>query len=124
MYLIDRFSQLLRCDVALHFINTWDINDLTFDNYWKKLQLPVWRSFVLDYHTLYLQHVKSIHVHRIEIPYWAFPNRFVHEFYRLKALITLEQVITSVVEKKNNLNEQNFEVYWKTSIKDPLKNLK
>ena len=33
----------------------------------------------------------------------------VHEFYRLKALITLEQVITSVVEKKNNLNEQNFD---------------
>ena len=33
----------------------------------------------------------------------------VHEFYRLKALITLEQVITSVVEKKNNLMEQNFD---------------
>ena len=33
----------------------------------------------------------------------------VHEFYRLKALITLEQVITSVVEKKNNLNEQNVD---------------
>ena len=33
----------------------------------------------------------------------------VHKFYRLKALITLEQVITSVVEKKNNLNEQNFD---------------
>ena len=31
MYLIDRFSQLLRCDVALHFISTRDINDLTFD---------------------------------------------------------------------------------------------
>ena len=30
------------------------------------------------------------------------------------ALITLEQLITSVVEKKNNLNEQNFEVYWKS----------
>ena len=25
MYLIDRFSQLLRCEVVLHFINTWDI---------------------------------------------------------------------------------------------------
>ena len=32
-----------------------------------------------------------------------------HEFYRLKALITLEQVITLVVEKKNDLNEQNFD---------------
>ena len=30
MYLIDRFSQLLRCKVSLYFINTWDINDLTF----------------------------------------------------------------------------------------------
>ena len=27
----------------------------------------------------------------------------VHEFYRLKALITLEQVITSVVEKRTIL---------------------
>jgi len=32
-----------------------------------------------------------------------------HEFYGLKALITLEQVITLVVEKKNDLNEQNFD---------------
>ena len=32
-----------------------------------------------------------------------------HEFYHLKALITLEQVITLVVEKKNNLSEQNFD---------------
>ena len=28
----------------------------------------------------------------------------VHEFYRLKALITLEQVNTSVIEKRKNLN--------------------
>ena len=37
----------------------------------------------------------------------------VHEFYRLKALITLEQVNTSVVEKKN-LNKQNVDsaAYW------------
>ena len=26
MYVIDRFSQLLRCEVILPFINTWDIN--------------------------------------------------------------------------------------------------
>ena len=33
----------------------------------------------------------------------------VHEFYRLNVLIiTLEQVNTSVVGKKNNLNQQNF----------------
>ena len=31
----------------------------------------------------------------------AFRNKSVHNFYGLKALITLEQVITSVVEKKN-----------------------
>ena len=43
MYLIDRFSQLSRREVALHFINIWDINDLSFDYYWKQLQLPSWR---------------------------------------------------------------------------------
>ena len=31
MYLIVRFSQLLRCEVVFHFINTRDINDLTFN---------------------------------------------------------------------------------------------
>ena len=34
-----------------------------------------------------------------------FRNRLVHKFYCLKVLITLEQV----VEKKKNLNEQNFD---------------
>ena len=33
------------------------------------------------------------------------------EWFQLKLLISLEQLITSVVEKKNNLHEQNFEVY-------------
>ena len=47
-----------------------------------------------------------------------FRNGSVHELYRLKGLITLEQLITSVVEKKNYLNEQNFEVYWKTRSED------
>ena len=37
---------------------------------------------------------RSIHVHRIEIAYQAFPEQ------NLKALITLEQVNTSVVEKR------------------------
>ena len=31
MYLTDKFLQLLKCEVTLHFINTWDINDLTFN---------------------------------------------------------------------------------------------
>ena len=68
MYLIDRFSQLLRWEVALHFINTWDIDDLTFEYYWKQLNYAsdftchgcVYPgSFVLDYHALYLQHFTS-----------------------------------------------------------------
>ena len=42
MYSID-ISQLLKCGVALHFKNTWEINDLTFEYYWKQLQLRVWR---------------------------------------------------------------------------------
>ena len=32
-----------------------------------------------------------------------FQNGSVHEFYRWKVLITLEQVITSVVEKKKTI---------------------
>ena len=38
-----------------------------------------------------------------------FLNGSFHEFYHLKALINLEKVITSVVEKKNSFNEQNFD---------------
>ena len=37
---------------------------------------------------------------------------------QLNYLITLEQLITSSVEKRTTFNEQNFEVYWKTRIKD------
>ena len=62
-------------------------------------------SFVLDYHTLYLRHFMSTeYKSHIEL----FRNGSVHEFYRFKVLITLEQLITSVVEKMNNLNEQNL----------------
>ena len=42
----------------------------------------------------------------------------MHGFYRLTAFVTLGQLITSVVEKKDNRNEQNFEVYWKTRMED------
>ena len=42
-------------------------------------------------------------VHRIEIPYPAFPERVRYKFYCLKAIITLEQLITSVVKKKKIL---------------------
>ena len=41
-----------------------------------------------------------------------FRNRLVHEFYCLKVLITLEQV----VEKKKNLNEQRKILMSKTSM--------
>lgn len=54
-------------------------------------------------------------MHRIESceRCWAFPEQVGHEFYHLKVLITLEQMITSVVEKKNNLiNMQNFDGPW------------
>ena len=46
-----------------------------------------------------------------------FRNGSAHEFYRLNALITLEQVNTLVVEKKN-LNEQNFDsaAYWSSVV--------
>ena len=50
-------------------------------------------------------------------------NGSFHEFCRLKALITLELLITSMVDKKNNLHEQNFEVYWKIRIEDRLKTI-
>ena len=47
----------------------------------------------------------KIHATGVEL----FRKGSVLEFYRLKALITLEQVNTSVVEKKKNLTEQNFD---------------
>ena len=60
--------------------------------------------------------------HRIEISYRAFPKMVGPRILSLesKVLITLEQFITSVVERKNNrnLNEQNFAVYWKTMMED------
>ena len=37
-----------------------------------------------------------------------FGNGSVYEYYRLKVLITLEEVNISVVEKKQNLYEKNF----------------
>ena len=54
-------------------------------------------------------------MHRKLRKYWCercravFRKGSVDDFYRLKALITLEQVITLVVKKKKNLNEQSFD---------------
>ena len=41
--------------------------------------------------------------------YALYLQHFMPEFYRLKTLNTLEQVITSVIEKKNKPYEQNFD---------------
>ena len=41
MYLIDRFWQLLTCEVVLHFINTWDIKYLLL----QKSRFPLSRNF-------------------------------------------------------------------------------
>ena len=54
----------------------------------------------------------------MEIPYRAFPEQVGPRIASLESVDYLKQVITSVVEKKNNLNEQNLEVYWKARIED------
>ena len=68
----------------------------------------------LTIRALYLQHFMSIEwKSHIEL----FRNGLVQEFYSLKVLIILEQLITSVVGKNNNnLNQQNFKVYWQIRI--------
>ena len=50
-------------------------------------------SFVLDYHALYMSIEQKFHDE-------IFLKGSVQEFYRLKALIALEQVISSVLQKK------------------------
>ena len=82
-----KLENLLRWSFfTFNFINTWGTNDLTFDYYWKQLQQPVWRyvcvmdvfirvAFTWLYNALYLQHFMSFHIHRIEIPHRAFPER-------------------------------------------------
>ena len=73
-------------------------------------------SFELDYPRTLLA---ALYVHRMEIPYRAFAKRVGPRSYSLKVFIILEQLITSVVEKKkNNLNQQNFKVDWKIRIED------
>ena len=59
-------------------------------------------SFVLDYHALHLQHFMSLE-QKSHIKLFRNRSSSVREFYCLKALITLEQVINSVVEKKYNV---------------------
>ena len=76
-----------------------------------------WKS-TLTCHGCVYTGLAALHVHKSHIE--LFRNGLVQEFYSLKVLTILEQQITSVVEKKkkNNLNEQNFKVYWKIRIED------
>ena len=73
-------------------------------------------SFELDYPRTLLA---ALHVHRIEIPYRAFPERVGP---RILSLESVDYFGTtdhfSGRKKKNNLNEQNFKVYWKIRIED------
>ena len=63
----------------------------------------------------------ALHVHRIEIPYRAF-NFLERVSPRILPLESVDYFGTtdhfSGRKKKNNLNEQNFKVYWKIRIED------
>ena len=78
-------------------------------------------SFELDFNcTLYLQHFMSI-VNRnpISTLYRAFPERVGPRILWLESVDyfgTTDHF--SGRKKKNNLNEQNFKVYWKIRIED------
>ena len=99
MYLIDRFSQLIRCLVPLHFKNTWDINDLTL-NYYKKatsttpLTLRMCHgcvytgTFVLDIHALYLQHFMCIE-YTNPMSSFSGTGRSTNSQCRLKGFVTV-----------------------------------
>ena len=99
MYLIDRFSQLIRCWVALDSKNTWDINDLTL-KYYKKatsttpLTLRTCHgcvytgTFVLDNHALYLQHFMCIE-HRNPMSSFSGTGRSTNSQCRLKGFVTV-----------------------------------
>ena len=61
----------------------------------------------------------ALHVHRIEIPYRAFLERVsprILSLERVDYFGTTDHF--SGRKKKNNLNQQNFKVFWKTRIED------
>ena len=110
MYLIDRFSHLLRCEVALHFVNTWDINVLTFNYHWKQLQLPVW----IDYQAL-----AALHAHRLQIPYWAFQELVVSWILSLESVDYFRTSdYFSGWKKDQSLSAKLWGLYLKTRIED------
>ena len=74
-------------------------------------------SFELGYpHPLFA----AVHVHRIEIPYRAFPQRVGPRILLLESVDYFGTTDHFSVRKKekNNLNEQNFKVYRKIRIED------
>ena len=76
------------------------------------------QSFELDYPRTLLA---ALHVHRIEIPYRAFPKRVGPRILSLESVDYFGTNDHFSVRKKrefNNLNEQNLKVYWKIRIED------
>ena len=73
-------------------------------------------SFEPDYPRTLLA---TLHVYRIEIPYRAFPERVGPRILSLESVDYLGTTDhLSGRKKENNLNEQNFKVYWKIRIED------
>ena len=75
-------------------------------------------SFELDYPRTLLA---ALHVHRIEIPYRAFPERVGPRILSLESVDyfgTTDHFSGRKKKKQNNLNEQNFKVYWKIRIEN------
>ena len=60
-------------------------------------------------------------VHRIEIPYRAFPERVGPRIISLESVDYFGTDHFSIRKKKDNFNERNFKVYWKIRIEDRLK---
>ena len=67
-------------------------------------------SFELDYPRTQLA---ALHVHRIEIPHRAFPEQVGPRILSLSVDYFGTTDHFSGRKKKNNLNEENFKVYWK-----------
>ena len=73
-------------------------------------------SFELDYPRTLLA---ALYVHRIEIPYRAFPELVGTRILSLESVDYFGTTDHFIGRKKeNNLNEQNFKVYWKIRIED------
>ena len=76
-------------------------------------------SFVIDYYALYSQHLHVISI-SIEIPYRAFPERVGPRILSLESVdyFRTSDYFSGQNKEQSSVNEQNFEVYWKTRIKD------